>query len=176
LRLTDPSGAPQAIAYINGPVVQLEAKTEPEYYKDLSAKTREIVVLTTILVGIMAVGAVFAVANTMYAAVDGRRREIAMLRTIGFTKSAIVSAFVVESLLICGTACVAGLATSLLVNGARQDFLSDTTWTVLAYELQITPQILLSALLVSTVVGIAGALAPALRAARTQVIEALRKA
>jgi len=176
LRLSDTGLAAEATSYINGPAVQLEAKTETEYYDDLSSKTREIVVLTTILVGIMAVGAVFAVANTMYAAVDGRRREIAMLRTIGFSKPAIIAAFVVESLLICVTACLAGLAASLLINGARQDFLSETTWTVLAYELRITPRILLSALAVSTVVGVAGALAPALRASRTSVIEALRKA
>jgi ABC-type antimicrobial peptide transport system permease subunit len=111
----------------------------------------------------------------MYAAVDGRRREIAMLRTIGFSRGAIMTAFVIESLLICVTACLCGLGASLLVNGARQDFLSDATWTVLAYELRITPSIFLSALAMSALVGVGGAMAPAVRAARTQVIEALRK-
>ena len=179
LRITDPGAAPETIAYINGPAVALEAKRELDYYRDLSSKTRDIIMITCVLIGIMAVGAVFAVANTMYAAVDGRRREIAMLRTIGFSKASVMTAFVIESLLICSTACVFGLAFSFVVCqviGARQDFLSDTTWTVLAYELQITPRTLAAALVVATIVGIVGAMAPAVRAARTGVIEALRKA
>lgn len=176
IRLDHPSLAPVAIDYINGPAVNLEAKPEPAYYKDLSSKTREIVVLTTILIAIMAIGAVFAVANTMYAAVDGRRREIAMLRTIGFTRRSIMLSFVIESLLICGVACAVGLGASFLFHGRRQDFLSDATWTVLAYELKVTPRTVLTALLMSLLVGVVGALAPAVRAARTQVIEALRKA
>lgn len=176
LRLADNASGEAAIRYIDGPSVQLEAKLEIEYYEDLSTKTQEIVWLTTILVGIMAMGAVFAVANTMYAAVDGRRREIAMLRTVGFSKSSIIIAFMMESVLICLTACVMGLGISLFVSGSRQDFLSDTTWTVLAYELRVTPQIAVSAIVVSTLVGVAGALVPALKASRIKVIEALRKA
>jgi len=175
-RLAEGASADDAIRYLASPSVQLDAKLETDYYEELSSKTREIVALTTILVGIMAIGAIFAVANTMYAAVDGRRREIAMLRTIGFARHSILIAFVVESLLICVTACAAGLAVSVVVNGSRQDFLSDTTWTVLAYELRITPRIAAAALLVATLVGVIGALVPAVRAARIRVIEALRKA
>ncbi len=176
VRLTDSSHSREAVDYVKGPTVQLEAKTEPDYYKDLSRTTREIVALTTVLVAIMAIGAVFAVANTMFAAVDGRRREIAMLRTIGFSRGAIMAAFLVESVLICGSACLVGLGVSLLLSGSRQDFLSEATWTVLAYELRISPAILAAALGTSVLVGVAGALVPAVKGARTRIIEALRKA
>lgn len=176
LHIANPADVPAALAYVNGPTVQLDARRETDYYKDLSSKTREIVVLTTILITIMSAGAAFAVANTMHAAVDGRRREIAMLRTIGFARGSIIIAFVTESVLICLAACVVGLAGSMLLNGQRQDFLSDTTWTVLAYELRITPNIALAALIVSTIVGVVGAVAPAMRASRVHVIEALRRA
>jgi len=176
LALTDAGHAAETIEYIRGPSVELEAKTEPDYYDELSKTTREIVVLTTILISIMAVGAIFAVANTMYSAVDGRRREIAMLRAIGFSRRSILLAFVIESVLICFLACAAGLAGSLFVSGSRRDFLSETTWTVLAYELEITPVILAVALATALLVGVCGALAPALKASRTRIIEALRKA
>ncbi len=176
VRLRDPNDATRCIDYINGPAVALESKRETEYYSELSEKTRDIVILTTILIVIMSIGAAFAVANTMFAAVDGRRREIAMLRTIGFGKAAIIISFVTESLLVCIVACLAGLAGSLLFTGTRQDFLSDTTWTVLAYELRITPVIAGTALGLACVVAVLGALAPALRASRVRVIEALRKA
>ncbi|MCH7596094.1 MAG: ABC transporter permease [Planctomycetes bacterium] len=176
IRLTDAAHATEAIQYISGPTVQLNAKQEPDYYAELSKTTAQIVELTTILIAIMVVGAIFAVANTMYAAVDGRKREIAMLRTIGFSKASILTAFIVESVLICTCACVAGLAACTLVHGSRRDFLSDTTWTVMAYELRITPAILAVAMGTAILVGAGGALMPALKASRTHVIEALRKA
>ena len=176
LRLENVAAVESALQYIQGPVVKLKAKRELDYYADLASKSEEIVLLTSILITLMAIGAVFAVANTMYAAVDGRRREIAMLRTLGFSRSAIIISFIVESLLVCLSACIVGLLASSLVSGTKQDYLSDTTWTVLAYELKMTPQIILSAFVLSTFVGVTGALAPAVRASRTRIIEALRKA
>jgi len=175
LRLSPGFPADQAIAYINGASVSLQAKKETDYYAELGSKTREIVVIATILVAIMAVGAVFAVANTMYAAVDNRRREIAMLRTLGFGRRAVLRAFTTESLLICLPASLFGLAASLLLNGVRQDYLSDATFTVLAYDLRITPGIVVVSLSLAIAVGLVGALAPAVKAARTRIIEALRK-
>lgn len=165
----------RAIAEITGPTVNLSARTEVGYYEELSVKTREVVSLATILVGIMSLGAVFAVANTMFAAVDGRRREVAMLRTLGFGRLSIGFAFIVEAFLVCSAAGVIGLLGSALSSGAPQDCLSDASWTVVAYERRVTPTICAIALCVSTCVGTLGALAPALRAARTNVASALRK-
>ncbi len=176
LRMEREAAIPAAVAYVNGPVVQLEARPELQYYEDLARKTREIVWLASTLVAIMAIGAVFAVMNTMYSAVDGRRREIAMLRTIGFRRHAIMLAFILESMLLCASACGVALSISLLLNGTRQDYLSDTTWTVFAYELRVTPQIIGAALGTALAVGIIGALAPAVRAARVEVLQAMRKA
>ncbi|MBI3759290.1 MAG: ABC transporter permease [Deltaproteobacteria bacterium] len=176
LRLSDPKQVKAAKEYIASPAVNLTAKTEPEYYEELSSKTHDIIALTSILVGIMAIGAAFAVANTMYAAVDRRRREIAMLRTLGFSRASVIGSFVLESVLLCGTACVCGLLASLALNGLKQDFLSDTTWTVMAFEFRMTPGIIATALSVALVVAVLGALAPAVRAARVRVIDALRRA
>ncbi|HWL95250.1 MAG TPA: ABC transporter permease [Phycisphaerae bacterium] len=176
LRLAEGEKPEPALDYIRGPAVNLTAKTETEYYEDLTSKSAQIVALTSILIAIMATGAVFAVANTMYAAVDGRRRELAMLRTIGFTKSAILTSIVIESLMICLIACGFGLGGASFMSGSRQDFLSDTTWTVLAYELRMTPTIVISSILVAAVVGVIGAAAPAIRASRIHILDALRKA
>lgn len=176
VRLNDEQHAAEAIAYINGPAVNLKATTETEYYEKLAKTTRQIVGLTTVLIGIMAVGAIFAVANTMYSAVDGRRREIAMLRTIGFSRFAIILSFILESLLICLLACALGLAATTLLSGMRQDYMSDRTYTVLAFDLRVTSDIVISALTVAVFVGVVGALAPAIRASRTRIIDALRKA
>lgn len=176
MRMADGASTDDAIAYVNGPTVGLQGKTETAYYDELAKKTKEIVVLATVLVGIMAIGAVFAVANTMYAAVDSRKREIAMLRTVGFNRRSVIMAFVLESLLVCVPACVFGVVVSLFVSGTKQDFLSDATFTVLAYELTVTPKIFALSLGLAIAVAVFGSLAPAVKAARTRVIEALRKA
>lgn len=176
VRLEDAGLAKAAIEYVNGPAVQLLAKREAEYYRDLSTQTEQLVQLTMMLVAVMSVGAVFAVSNTMYAAVDRRRREIAMLRTIGFSRAAIITAFLLESVLLCLLASAAGLIAMLPLHGRRQDFLSDSTWTVFAYELRLTPTVVGWAIGSAIIVGICGALAPAVRASRIQIIEALRKA
>lgn len=176
LRLANPHDAQHAIDYIRGGNVNLAARREPDYYHELSAKTREIVTLTTILITIMAVGAGFAVANTMYAAVDGRRREIAMLRTLGFSRLAIILAFLAESALLCLAGAALGLTVGLAFTGQRSDFLSDATWTVLAFQMTFTPAVLAAAFGTALLVGLLGALPPALRASRVRVIDALRKA
>jgi ABC-type lipoprotein release transport system permease subunit len=176
LRLESPERAAEAIGYVRGPTVGLDAKRETDYYNELAKQASQLAWVVRLLVGIMAVGAIFAVANTMHAAVDGRRREIAMLRTIGFSRGAVAVAFVIESLMICLTACLFGLAASMTLSGYRQDYLSDTTFTVLAFELRVTPANVLTALLMACIVGVGGAVVPAVRAARTGMIEGLRKA
>lgn len=178
LQMADGASVDDALNYVKGPAVRLTAKQETAYYADLAKKTRDIVVLTSILVGIMAIGAAFAVANTMYAAVDARRREIAMLRTIGFTNMSIITAFMIESVFICLSGCLAGLGLGALVSQswARQDFISDTTWTVLAYDLTLTWNIVAAAVGTAVVVAVIGSLSPALRAAKMRIIDALRKA
>lgn len=175
VRISDGADVQAAIDYINGAAVNLSARRETDYYKELGSKTNELVFLASVLISIMAIGAIFAVANTLYAAVDSRKREIAMVRTLGFGRLAVVTSFTLESLLICIPACVFGLLASLAVDGAKQDVLSDQTWTVMAYELTITPGIAAVCLILATTVGLLGAAAPAMRAARTRVIEALRK-
>ncbi len=106
-----------------------------------------------------------------------------MLRALGFGRSAILLALLLEGLLLslvaCATglaACAASLSVSSLFQGTRQDYLSDTTWTVMAYELRITPAIVVAAFGVAALVGGIGTLAPAVRASRINVLEALRKA
>lgn len=176
VRLTDAGRVPEAVQYIRGPAVDLDARPETKYYADLAAKTVEIIQLTNILVAIMAIGAAFAVANTMYAAVDGRRREIAMLETIGFSKRAIITAFLTEAVLLCLMGAAIGLGIAFLFNGYREDFLSDMTWTVHAFEMRFTPSVVAISLSVAVAVGLLGALAPALKASRIRLIDALRKA
>ena len=123
----------------------------------------------------MGVGACFAVANTIYTSVANRSREIAMLRTIGYSRRAIVAAFIIEAAMVCGVAGLIGLAGAAFFQGQRQDFMALDTWSTFAYRMNLTPGILVTALASALLVAVIGAFVPAYRASRTEIVTALRQ-
>ncbi len=177
LRLDSAESAPAVIELVKNPPYVLKARTEQQYYQELADRSTQILGLTLILVAFMAFGACFAVANTIYAAIDGRTREIAMLRTIGYTPGSVIASFVIEAVLICTVACVVGaaLACFALSFTTRQEFLSDATWSTFAYEMKVTPKVLISAMVAALMVGFIGAIVPAYRASRMSILAALRR-
>lgn len=177
LRLDSAESAPGVIELVKNPPYVLKARTERQYYQELADRSTQILGLTLILVAFMAFGACFAVANTIYAAIDGRTREIAMLRTIGYTPGSVIASFVIEAVLICTVACVVGaaLACFALSFTSRQEFLSDATWSTFAYEMKVTPKVLISAMVAALLVGFIGAIVPAYRASRMSILAALRR-
>lgn len=176
LRAASPSDAQRVIDQIKAPPHQLNAKTERLYYRDIAEKSTQIVGLTLLLVLCMALGACFAVANTTFAAVDGRTREIAMLRTIGYSRRAIVCAFLIESVIVCGSACLLASIVALFFQGQEHDYMPEATWSTITYQIQVTPAILAKALAAALAVAVVGAVVPAVRAARLDIIAALRQA
>ncbi|MCZ6697981.1 MAG: ABC transporter permease [Planctomycetota bacterium] len=174
LRIKDPRQADEIIKRIKQPPFKLNAKSEPRYYSDIAEKSTQIVYLTLILVVFMGVGACFAVANTIYTSVANRSREIAMLRTIGYSQRAIVAAFIIEAAMVCGVAGLIGLAGAACFQGQRQDFMALDTWSTFAYRMNLTPGILVTALAAALLVAVIGAFVPAYRASRVEIVTALR--
>jgi putative ABC transport system permease protein len=122
------------------------------------------------LVGaVMALGALFAAVNTLYSAVDARRREIATLRAIGFGGFPVLVSVVGEAIaLAIPGAVLGGLLSWALINGRQAEVGG------LAYDLAVTPGLLVFGLVAALIVAVIGAALPALRAARLPVAEALR--
>jgi len=65
---------------------------------------------------------------------------------------------------------------ALFFEGQKQDFMAEATWSTFAYEVRVTPLILALSLSAAILVGIIGALVPAMRAARLDLVVALRQA
>jgi ABC-type lipoprotein release transport system permease subunit len=179
LRLRDGADAAAVVTKIAGPAFALTAQTERDYWNKQSALIDVYMGIVAALVAVMALAAVFAIANTMFAAVAGRTREIAMLRTIGFARRRILAGFVLEAVLL---ALLGGLLGCLVCTvwlklvGQTKDMYGATSFTTLAFDIRLTPAIAAVALTVAAVVGACGAIIPAWRAARLQVISALREA
>ena len=90
---------------------------------------------------IMAVGSCFAAANTMYAAVAYRGREIATLRVIGFSRPSILTSFMLESLLLSLLGATLGILLMLPFNGMTTGTQNQVTFSEVVFSLQMTPAV-----------------------------------
>jgi len=167
--------ARSAVDFIKGPAVELTARTERDYFSNLNTNQNATQVLSVAMIIIMGIAAGFAVANTMYASVAGRTREIGMLRSIGFGRTSVLAAFVLEGLMIATLGGMLGCALSLFCDGMQRNILP-VTFTTVSYTLSITPKIVGTSLVVAIAIGLIGSVMPAWRAARMNVTTALREA
>jgi putative ABC transport system permease protein len=155
--------------------LKLKAMTESEYYaQQTAATTRQFVFLANALAVIMAIGACFAAANTMYAAVSARTREIAALRVLGFKRRSIMGTFLLEAGLLGLVAGLLGVLLSLPLNLISTGTTNFLTFSEITFSLRTTPRALLGGVLLAVLTGLIGGLPPAWSAARKRIQEAMR--
>jgi putative ABC transport system permease protein len=157
------------------PRLHLKAQSEPDYYAEQTKTSGPIVALGNFLAMLMAIGASFAVMNTMYAAVARRSREIGVLRVLGFRPGSILVSFLLESLLL---ACLGGLLGCLLawpIHGLTTGTINFRTFSDISFAFRITPDLLVRGLGFALVMGVLGGLLPARLAARQPMVETLRE-
>ncbi|MCC6360335.1 MAG: ABC transporter permease [Phycisphaerales bacterium] len=179
IRVADAASVRPLVEQIGAPPIQLLAESEAAYWKRQSKFFDAYKATASALVGVISIAAVFAIANTLYSMVAGRAREIAMLRTIGFGGRAILTGFVLESImlsLIGGVLGCLGCSAWLALAGNTKDMFGASTFTALAFEIRLTPWIIAVAMSLVVGIGIIGALFPAVRASRLEVLAALREA
>ena len=129
-----------------------------------------------IIAVLMGIGAVFGAVITMYTAVASRTREIATLRALGFGSIPVVVSVLVESILLGVLGGVIGGAIAWLAfDGYQTATMNFQSFSQIAFSFAVTPQLLLTALIISLVMGTAGGLLPAIRAATLPVVTALRE-
>jgi putative ABC transport system permease protein len=161
--------------------VTLEAKPETVYYEEQADAANSLYVLVLVLAVVMATGATFGALNTMYAAVAGRTAEIGTLRALGFSRMAILLSFLSESLLLAGAGFVAGVALGIGAMWAVNTLLQGVAFSMMTFSvatvlLQPSGGGILLGLVFATAIGVLGGLAPAWRASRLRVVDALHRA
>jgi putative ABC transport system permease protein len=155
--------------------LKLEAKPELKYYEEQTSASGPIRGLGVFVAIIMGIGACFGGMNTMYAAVAHRTREIGTLRALGFSKISILTSFVIESMILALIGGVVGCLLALPVNGIATGTMNFRTFSELAFSFRITPDLVVSALIFSLVLGFIGGLLPSRLAARMPITKALRE-
>jgi putative ABC transport system permease protein len=148
---------------------------ERAYYDKVSeGLSRSVQALGDLVSIIFACGALLGAAITMNAAIAQRRREIGVLRALGFSSGQVLLAFLLEStvLALAGATIGAGLACFLSL--ASFSATNYGTGNEITFPFQPTPLILLRSILSGALVGVLGGFFPALQAARTSPVRALR--
>jgi putative ABC transport system permease protein len=154
--------------------LHLKPQTENEYYEAQTSTARPIQAFGIFIALLMAVGASFAAMNTMYAAVARRTKEIGTLRVLGYSRGSIMFCFVIESVLIAVLGGLVGCIIALPVNGITTGTTNFTTFSEVAFNFRVTPQLLFTGVMFSAFMGLLGGLFPAWRAAHENIVTALR--
>jgi putative ABC transport system permease protein len=150
--------------------LHLKVQHEAEIFEQNTQQLSGILNFVSYFVGsIMALAATIGAANSLYAIVDGRRRDLAILRAVGFSSTPIVASFLSESILLAlPGALIGALVAWLLFNGLLASPLGAS------FHMSVTPGLALLGLGWALCIGLIGGLLPALRAARVPVTVAMR--
>jgi putative ABC transport system permease protein len=164
-------------ALTSDPRVSLRIERETDYYAGQSRTLRFIVTgLAFVVCSLMGLGALFGALNTMYTAVAARSREIATLEAIGFGGMAVMVSVILEALFL---ALVGGLVGAigayLAFDGYRTATMNWQTFSQVAFAFDVTPALMIGAILYALLIGAIGGFFPAIRAARLPVSLALRE-
>ncbi|HEV7444692.1 MAG TPA: ABC transporter permease [Steroidobacteraceae bacterium] len=175
--LDGPDGFDKVKASLTGdPRLTVDVVREVDYFSGQTKQFRKTIgVLAGVVTIIMALGAVFAALNSMYAAVATRSKEIATLRAIGFGGLPVLLSVMIEALLLALAGGLLGamiayvLFNNLSVSTLGQNF------TQVVFNFKVTPELVTRGLIISIVIGMIGGLLPAIRAARLPVTTGLRE-
>src|SRR6185312_12598043 len=159
-RFTDVTNALKA-----NPALHLKAQHEAQIFEQNNQQVNGILDFVSYFIGaIMALAATIGAANSLYAIVDSRRRELATLRAIGFNSAPIVASIVFEAILLAiPGALIGALVAWLLFNGLLASPLGAS------FHMAVTPGLALLGLGWALVIGAIAGLLPAVRAARVPV-------
>ncbi len=159
------------------PRLTIEAKREKRFYADQSETLAKFISYLGASISIIfSIGAIIGAMITMYASVASRTAEIGTLRALGFRRTAILGAFLVESLLLGLVGGVIGLAAASLMQTLSFSTVNFQTFAEIAFGFTLTPSIVGWSLAFAVAMGFVGGFLPAARAARMKIVDALRAA
>ncbi len=159
------------------PRFTVEARRERDFYAAQSeALAKFIRYLGTGISAIFSIGAIIGAMITMYASVASRTGEIGTLRALGFPRRAILTAFLVESLLLGLVGGIVGLVGAAFMQAITISTMNFQTFAELAFSFTLTPGIVAAGVAFALGMGLLGGFLPAARAARMKIVDALRAA
>lgn len=171
IMLESPAAFSQLVKAIKAnPQLHVEVRHEADMVKASMQQVDGILNFVSYFVGtILAIAATIGAANSLYAVVDSRRRELATLRAVGFSSMPVILSTLCEAILLAipGALIGAGLAWLFFNGRAASPFGFE-------FHLAVTPALAVLGIVWALCMGVIGGLWPAVRAARVPVSVALR--
>lgn len=156
-------------------LLEFEPKIEQKYFEEQSEILATFIrVLGIFITVIFSFGATIGAAITMYSAVANRTVEIGTMRSLGFSRRSVLTAFLFEALL---TSFIGGIIGLFLASFLQFFSISTLNWnsfSELAFSFSLSPSIIISSLIFALVMGVLGGFFPSVRAARLNIVKALR--
>jgi ABC-type antimicrobial peptide transport system permease subunit len=153
----------------------LEALWEKDYYARQSRTFSLFMGITgTVISVIFSLGAIVGAMITMYAAVANRTKEIGTLRALGFRRYSVLISFLLEALMIASMGGVIGVFAAYFLRFVRISTTNWDTFSEIAFNFEVSTQIVVTALIFALVMGVVGGFLPAVRASRLKIIDSFR--
>ena len=170
--LDSPAAFPQfKRAVLADPSLKVDVVTEAENRETTFKGLRGLLDFVSYFIGtLMAMGAVCAALSSLYASVDARGREIATLRALGFGATPVLASVLIEGMLLALGAAIVGATLAWLIFNGKVINAEGLT-----FPLAVSPHLVLISIIWALVIGLAGGLLPAIRAARVPVALAMRE-
>jgi len=175
-RLTDAAALDSLVRRLeDDPRLTLDIERERDFYEEQSKLMSNFIsYLGLTLSVIFSVGAMIGAMITMYSAVANRVAEIGTLRALGFRRSSVLWAFLFESVLLGAVGGIVGIGLASFMQLVQISTLNWQSFSELAFRFTLTPRIVFSSFAFALLMGVLGGFLPALRAARLNIIDALR--
>jgi putative ABC transport system permease protein len=177
LRLSDPEAFREFLVAFGADnrLLHYDAKGERKFFEEQSEMMATFIrVLGLFITVIFSAGATIGAMITMYGAVANRTVEIGTLRALGFQRRSILTAFIGEALMISLAGAVLGLGLASLLQFVTISTLNFASFAELAFSFALSPSIVVWSIGFSLLMGFLGGFLPAVRAARLDIVSALR--
>jgi putative ABC transport system permease protein len=147
----------------------VESRSQEQLKQDQRDQINQIVILIYALLALSIIISLFGVVNTLILTIHERTRELGMLRAIGTSKAQVRQMIRYESVITAMIGAIIGSVIGLVLAIVAVKALEDE-----GLVLSIPFPLLVIMLILAGVAGVAAAIAPARRASRLNVIEALQ--
>ena len=153
----------------------LKVEREKQFYAEQSETLGNFIrILGLVITIIFSFGAMIGAMITMYAAVANRTVEIGTLRALGFQRQSVLSAFLIESLFISLLGAGVGLVTASMLSFLTISTTDFSSFSEIAFGFSMTGGIVIATLIFAVLMGFVGGFLPSFRAARLDIVNALR--
>ena len=154
---------------------QFEPKIETKYFEEQSEFLANFIRILGIFITIIfSAGATIGAMITMYSAVANRTIEVGTMRALGFSRRSILTVFLSESILISIAGGLVGIVLAFFLQFFSISTLNFNSFAELSFSFALSPSIIISSLVFAVLMGIIGGFLPSVRAAKLNIVNALR--